>query len=136
VTGAQAVGRPDIHAGEVPVAFVTLVPGAAVSPDDLRRWAHAHSPEAAAAPRKVTVLDTLPVTSVGKPYKPTLRAEALREAVADALRGLPDVVGVRAVVTGGAVEAVVGLADGADEAPVKEALDRFAVSWRFEQEIP
>jgi fatty-acyl-CoA synthase len=137
VTGAQAVGRPDIHAGEVPVAFVTLVPGAAASPEDLVRWAHAHSPEAAAAPRKVTVLDTLPVTSVGKPYKPTLRAEALREAFAEALRGLPDVTGVRAVVTGGAVEAVVGLADGADEAPVKEALDRFAVSWRFElQEIP
>ena len=27
VTGAQAVGRPDIHSGEVPVAFVTLAPG-------------------------------------------------------------------------------------------------------------
>ena len=28
VTAAQAVGRPDVHAGEVPVAFVTLTPGA------------------------------------------------------------------------------------------------------------
>ena len=28
VTAASAVGRPDVHAGEVPVAYVTLAPGA------------------------------------------------------------------------------------------------------------
>jgi len=136
VTGAQAVGRPDVHSGEVPVAFVTLTPGATASPDELREWARAHSPEEAAAPKKVTVLDTLPVTSVGKPFKPVLRAEATREALADALLHLPQVTGVSAVVDGGAVEAVIGLAGGADETPVKNALDRFAVSWRFDnQEI-
>lgn len=134
VTGAQAVGRPDVHSGEVPVAFVTLTPGATASPDELREWAREHSPEEAAAPKTVTVLDTLPVTSVGKPYKPVLRAEATREAIADALRDLPQVKSVRAVVEGGTVEAVVGLAEGADEAPVKEALDRFAVSWRLEEQ--
>ena len=32
VTAAQAVGRPDLHAGEVPVAFVTLAPGATATP--------------------------------------------------------------------------------------------------------
>ena len=132
VTAAQAVGRPDVHAGEVPVAFVTLAPGANATPEELRAWASDHVPEQAAAPKAVTVLDTLPVTPVGKPFKPALRAEATREAVADALRDMPAVTGVRGVVEDGAVVAVVGLARGADETSVTEALDRFAITWRLE----
>jgi len=132
VTAAQAVGRPDLHAGEVPVAFVTLAPGATATPEELRAWACDHVPEQAAAPRTVTVLDALPVTLVGKPFKPALRAEATREAVADALRDIPAVTGVRAAVEDGAVVAVVGLARGDAETPVREALDRFAITWRLE----
>ena len=134
VTGAQAVGRPDAHSGEVPVAFVTLAPGSSTTADDLRAWAQDHVSEQAAAPKSVTVLDALPVTDVGKPFKPTLRAEALRDAVADALRGNPFVTGVRGVVEGegGGAVAVVGVAQGADPTPVKQALDRFAISWRLE----
>jgi acyl-CoA synthetase (AMP-forming)/AMP-acid ligase II len=130
VTGAQAVGRPDLHAGEVPVAFVTLAPGATTTAEELRAWGSEHVPEQAATPKTVTVLDALPVTLVGKPFKPALRAEATREAVAEALRDVPGVTSVEGVVEGGAVVAVVRLADGADEAAVKETLDRFAISWR------
>jgi fatty-acyl-CoA synthase len=111
VTAAQAVGRPDLHAGEVPAAFVTLAP---------------------AAPKAVTVLATLPVTLVGKPFKPALRAEAAREAVAEALRDLPTVTGVRGVVEDGTVVAVVGLARGADETSVIDVLNRFVLTWRLE----
>ncbi|MGZ5404178.1 MAG: acyl-CoA synthetase [Nocardioides sp.] len=132
VTAAQAVGRPDRHAGEVPVAFVTLAPGADVLPEELRAWASDHVPEQAAAPKVVTVLDALPHTLVGKPFKPALRAEATRDAVAEALRGVPAVTGVRATVEGGTVVTVVGLARDADEASVKETLDRFAIAWRLE----
>ena len=89
-------------------------------------------PEQAAAPKTVTVLDALPVTHVGKPFKPALRAEAAREAVAEALRDMPAVTGVRGVVEDGAVVVVVGLARGADQTSVKEALDRFAITWRLE----
>jgi len=132
VTAAQAVGRPDLHAGEVPVAFVTLVPGATATPEELRAWAGDHVPEHAAAPKTVTVLDTLPVTPVGKPFKPALRAEATRGAVADALRDIPWVTGVRGAVEDGAVVVVVGLAPGAHETSVREALERFAITWRLE----
>jgi fatty-acyl-CoA synthase len=132
VTAAQAVGRPDLHAGEVPVAFVTLTPGATATPEELRGWASDHVPEQAAAPKTVTVLDALPTTLVGKPFKPALRAEATREAVADALRDIPSVSGVRGAVEDGAVVVVVGLALGADETPVRTALDRFAIAWRLE----
>jgi fatty-acyl-CoA synthase len=132
VTAAQAVGRPDVHAGEVPVAFVTLAPGANSTPEELRGWASKRVPEQAAAPKTVTVLDALPVTPVGKPFKPALRAAATREAVADALRGMPTITGVRGELQDGAVVAVVSLARGADETSVKEALDRFAITWTLE----
>jgi fatty-acyl-CoA synthase len=132
VTNAQAVGRPDLHAGEVPVAFVTLAPGSTTTAEELRAWGAGQVPEQAAAPKAVTVLTTMPVTHVGKPFKPALRAEATRHAVAEALRHIPAVTRVRVVVEGGAVVAVVEVADGSDEMQVKETLDRFAITWRME----
>jgi fatty-acyl-CoA synthase len=132
VTAAQAVGRPDVHAGEVPAAFVTLAPGAEATSAELRAWASDRVPEQAAAPKTVTVLETLPVTPVGKPFKPALRAEAAREAVAAALRNIPTVTGVHGVVEDGTVVAVVGLARGADEALVTDVLNLFALTWRLE----
>jgi fatty-acyl-CoA synthase len=132
VTAAQAVGRPDVHAGEVPAVFVTLTPGAHATPEELRAWASDRVPEQAAAPKTVTVLATLPVTPVGKPFKPALRAEATRDAIAEALRGMPTVTGVRGVVEDGTVFAVVGLAHGADDTPITEVLNRFALNWRLE----
>ena len=132
VTAAQAVGRPDVHAGEVPAAYVTLAPDAHATPEELRAWASDRVPEPAAAPKAVTVLATLPLTLVGKPFKPALRAEATREAVADALRDIPTVTRVRGVVEDGTVVAVVGLTRGADQTPVTEVLNRFAITWRLE----
>ena len=133
VTDAQAVGRPDLHSGEVPVAFVTLGPGATTTAEELGVWAAVHVPEEATAPKRVTVLDAIPLTPVGKPFKPALRAEATREAVTEALRGLVGVAAVRGVIERGAVVAVVELADGADQSSIRETLDRFAITWRMEK---
>ena len=52
VTAAAAVGRPDAHAGEVPVAFVTLAQESELTPDHLLAWAASHVPERAAAPKQ------------------------------------------------------------------------------------
>lgn len=133
VTAAQAVGRPDVHAGELPVAFVTLTPGATVTGEELRAWAADRVSERAAAPKAVTVLDSLPITSVGKPFKPALRAQAARQVVAEALDDVPTVTAVRGVVEDGTVAVVVGLTSGADETSVKEVLNRYALNWRLEQ---
>ena len=132
VTAAQAVGRPDVHAGEVPAAYVTLAPDAHATPEELRAWASDRVPEPAAAPKAVTVLATLPLTLVGKPFKPALRAEATGEVVTDALRDIPTVTRVRGVVEDGTVVAVVGLTRGADQTSVTEVLNRFAITWRLE----
>jgi acyl-CoA synthetase (AMP-forming)/AMP-acid ligase II len=69
---AAAVGRPDAHAGELPVAYAQLRPGASATPDELLAFAHEHIAERAAWPKHVTLLDALPTTAVGKVFKPAL----------------------------------------------------------------
>ncbi|MFJ2756411.1 acyl-CoA synthetase [Nocardioides sp. NPDC087217] len=131
VTAAQAVGRPDVHAGEVPVAFVTLMPGATATTAELRDWARDNVAEQAAAPKSVTVLEAMPVTDVGKPYKPALRADATRDAVVAALAGVDGVAEVRGLVEDGGVVAEIETTTGLDEAHVKDALGRYPIAWRL-----
>ncbi len=71
-----AVGAPDAYAGELPVAFATLKPGARVSPAELLAVTALRVDEAPARPKSITVIDHMPVTNVGKIYKPELRAMA------------------------------------------------------------
>jgi fatty-acyl-CoA synthase len=132
VTGASAVGRPDVHAGEVPVAYVTLAPGATVTEDELRDWASQRVPDRTAAPKTVTVLDAQPVTAVGKPYKLALRADATRRelrAALDPIAGLHD---VDANVEGSSIVAVVKVSPSADEAAIKAIVGRYAIESRLE----
>lgn len=79
-----AVGAPDAYAGELPVAFATLVPGMKASEAELLAFAAARVDEAPAKPKSVVVIEHMPMTNVGKIYKPELRALAARK-VAEAL---------------------------------------------------
>lgn len=73
-----AVGAPDAYAGELPVAFATLVPGATVTEQELLAFVAERVDEAPAKPKSVTILPQLPMTNVGKIYKPDLRQLAAR----------------------------------------------------------
>lgn len=77
-----AVGAPDAYAGELPVAFATLVPGASATEAELLAFAAARVDDPAAKPRSVTILASMPLTTVGKIYKPDLRAMAAQAAAA------------------------------------------------------
>jgi fatty-acyl-CoA synthase len=92
---AAAVGLPDTYAGELPSVFVTLRPGASATPAELAAFAAERVPEPAAAPKLVWIIEEMPLTPVGKIYKPSLRAQAARHAVRAALRTVaPDLAGV------------------------------------------
>ena len=121
-----AVGSPDAHAGELPVAYVQLKVGAVVTEAELLAHAARAIPEKAAVPKRVKISPSLPTTAVGKLFKPalvereieeTIRAEAEKAAVPivsvkiqrDPQRGL------RAVVV-----------TDADGARLRTALDRYA----------
>jgi fatty-acyl-CoA synthase len=129
VTAAAAVGRPDPHSGEVPVAFVTIAAGSDLTADELEGWAADHVPERAAAPKHVEIVDEIPLTYVGKPYKPELRRRAAEQAARDALAetGLGDQ--VRAVLVDGAV--VIHVPHSAEDDVVGEVLSQYTWTWQL-----
>jgi fatty-acyl-CoA synthase len=76
-----AVGAPDAYAGEVPVAFATLKPGSQVSEAELLAFTAERVDEGPAKPKSIKVLNAMPVTNVGKIYKPELRTLATASVV-------------------------------------------------------
>jgi fatty-acyl-CoA synthase len=76
-----AVGAPDAYAGELPVAFATLVPGASATEEELLAFVAQGVDEGPAKPKAVTIIDTMPMTNVGKLYKPALRLLAAKAVV-------------------------------------------------------
>ncbi|MBE5492949.1 acyl-CoA synthetase [Mycobacteroides abscessus] len=128
VTGAAAVGRPDPHAGEIPVAYVTVAANTQVSHQQLQDWATTHVTEPTAAPKAVTIVDALPVTAIGKPHKLPLRADATRVALQHALTGIGGVHAVEAGVEDGTVTAMVTVGEDADTTAIQTILDCYAVT--------
>jgi len=78
---AAAVGMPDAYAGELPVCYVALRPGASVSEDELHEHAQRTIGERPAWPKRIHIVDAIPLTSVGKIYKPELRCDAAARLV-------------------------------------------------------
>ncbi|HUF55692.1 MAG TPA: acyl-CoA synthetase [Thermohalobaculum sp.] len=129
-----AVGQPDARSGELPCAYVELKEGAHADPAELAEFAREHVPERAAAPRHIEVVDTLPITAVGKIYKPDLRKRAIARVYGKALAeaGIQaDVIVVEDKTRGLVAELV--LRSGAQEAEIAEVLDPFARPWRLRQ---
>ncbi len=73
---AAVVGQPDAYAGELPVGYVQLKPGATVAAGELEAWVRERTPERAAVPVQIFSIDPMPLTGVGKVFKPQLRWDA------------------------------------------------------------
>jgi fatty-acyl-CoA synthase len=76
---SAAVGMPDQYAGEVPILFVAPAPGQSIDVSALRVHLERNILEPPAKPKRVVVLEQLPVTAVGKIFKPALRQLAIEE---------------------------------------------------------
>ncbi|RJP24485.1 MAG: acyl-CoA synthetase [Candidatus Abyssobacteria bacterium SURF_5] len=87
---AAAVGRPDKHAGEVPVAYVVPKPGAKLEAAEIENFCREHIVERAAMPKKIKVIDTMPLTGVGKIFKPALRYDAIKDVFQADLQAIKD----------------------------------------------
>jgi len=85
VSFAGAIGQPDAHAGELPCAFVELIDGATVTPEQLIAHCITHVKERAAQPKHIKIVDELPKTAVGKIFKPDLRKDAITRVYNEAL---------------------------------------------------
>lgn len=81
VVEAVVVGRPDAHAGEVPVAYVQLKNGAGTSPQELLDFVTAHAHERAAIPKACYVTQEIPKSPMGKILRQPLRRSALEDGI-------------------------------------------------------
>lgn len=70
VLGAGVIGQPDPDKGEIPVAAVTLKPGAALSEADLAAWCRENM--ATYKVPRIRILGSLPMTATGKVKKEEL----------------------------------------------------------------
>lgn len=124
---AAAVGRPDAHAGEVPVAYVQLKPGACTTEQQLAEFVQGEIGERAAVPKHIRILEAMPLTAVGKIFKPELKQretiDALQSALADAGIEVAHVTFDKDKATGVAVH--IDLVDSALEARARQTLGRF-----------
>jgi fatty-acyl-CoA synthase len=128
VAAAVAVGRPDRHSGEVPVAYVVPAGPGRFDEADLLAWAGTAIGEPAARPKRIYPIDAIPITTVGKHFKPALIADAAVRAVTDALTdaGLADARAAAAHEDGRLVLTVTG----ADPGRVRDAVAGFAFTIR------
>lgn len=130
VAFAGAIGQPDAHAGEVPCAFVELVDGASVTPEELMAFCDVHVHERAAHPKHIEIMSELPKTAVGKIFKPDLR----RSAIIRVFNGALEKAGVAARVDHVIDDKKRGLVaivnmNGADADAVGNVLGAFVNQW-------
>ncbi len=128
VSAAAAVARPDRHSGEVPVAYVVPADPGRFDEGELLSWATTAIGEPAARPKRVYPIGAIPVTGIGKPFKPALAADAAVRAAAEALAdaGMPNAAVTAAPEDGRLIITVTG----ADPGLVRDALAGFPLTIR------
>lgn len=137
---AAAVPRPDAHAGEIPVVYVQLEPGASVTEEELLQFAQEHIGERAAIPKHIQIVDSIPQTAVGKIFKPIMARWQIEQVYAQAVRALEGVEAVEVSATadrlhGTLAHIQVTTTDEADPADVEQrihdALGQYTVRYEI-----
>ena len=130
------VAEPDAYAGEVPVAFVTLKPGATLEAEALLTAVAPQVYERPAVPKRVVLLEALPMTAIGKVFKPELRLRAIEIKLVESLREwAPGVAArVQALEQGGRQTAVITVAGPQDDA-LRERLQQGLAAMAVQTEL-
>ncbi|HBN8224767.1 TPA: acyl-CoA synthetase [Pseudomonas aeruginosa] len=131
---AAAVGKPDAKAGELPVAYIQLKPGASASEEELLEHASRHVPERAAVPKDVWLIESMPVTAVGKTFKPALRLDAIRRVLEEESRRIAEDIRVEVVADerhGQLAHLHVPALDERRRAALEELLGGYALNYRL-----
>ena len=111
-----------------PVCFGELLPESSITEDELRAFAEAEMRERPAWLKHIRIVDAVPMTAVGKIFKPILHQDAVERVVQGILdeRGLQGEVEVTAGGPRG-MSVRVTLGEGGDQASVQlqEVLDGY-----------
>ncbi|SHK17571.1 fatty-acyl-CoA synthase [Desulfatibacillum alkenivorans DSM 16219] len=136
-----AVGRPDAHAGEVPVAYVEVAENSGLTEEQVMAWAKEHVGEKAAVPKEIVITPEIPLTPVGKIFKPALRWDATKrmyEKELEALGDLADSVEVAVgehKVHGTIAEIKVKAASGQDAQAIKDKVSEILARYTVYHEV-
>ena len=87
---SAAIGQPDAYAGELPVAYVALKPGATATEEEILAFVAPLIAERPAVPKRIHILGELPQTALGKVFKPALRLQSIERVFGEALAPLRD----------------------------------------------
>lgn len=130
---AAAIGRPDVHAGELPVAYVQLKPGVTATEREIADFLRDAITERAALPKHIRIVEAMPLTAVGKIFKPDLKHRELLDALQAAL--VEADVQVRAITVSESKSSgttlQVGLENPALEPRARTILGQFAFKFDF-----
>jgi len=85
VVTSIAIGLPDPYAGELPMAYVVKVAGSDVTKQELLDHCASAMSERAAYPKRIEFIDTMPLTAVGKIFRPTLRQKISEQVIRELL---------------------------------------------------
>ncbi|MDT8428470.1 MAG: acyl-CoA synthetase [Pseudomonadales bacterium] len=85
VAAVTAIGFPDPYAGELPMAYVVLKPGVQCTSTELMHYCETHISERAAIPKRIEIIDAMPLTAVGKIFRPSLRQRITKQVIAELL---------------------------------------------------
>ncbi len=139
---AAAIGRPDARAGEMPVAYVQLQEGSTLTVEDILEHLQKTVGERAAVPKEVFILDEIPLTAVGKIFKPALKWDLTKRVIESELGALGDLVtGVEVTVgedkvhgSSATIKLQLGSSTAADEAKkrVDELLGGYAMHYKLQ----
>lgn len=140
---AAAVGAPDEYAGEMPVAFVSLRPGSELKAEELAEFAQRYIPERPAFPKTIYILEALPMTAIGKLFKPALRVIATQAVLQDRLarHGLSTDVALEVSLEGaGQIVRLIGNCDEKSHENLtlrlQEMMNGFPMKYRIEVSAP
>ena len=145
--GLEALCRTPCHIStgvgsgrELPVAYVLLETEATCTADELLTFARLRIPERPAFPKRIDVLETLPMTAIGKVYKVALRLRAMERVVSERMAdaGLADRVSVEGIDEGSRLSLVFRRTDGAaisaDAGTLHKLMSGFAIAYRLADE--
>jgi len=135
VAVAAAVGRPDARVGELPVAYVQLKPGACADEVELLAFATEHIMERAAVPKSITIVDEVPLTAVGKIFKPALVWKEIENVFTQNIQAITGVKSVKVVAGAhplhGTFADVEVVASADVQAAVDEALGVYSIRYKL-----
>jgi len=141
VAFAAAVGKPDEYAQELPVVYAELNPGEQASEGELLKFLTQNITERPALPKAVHIIETMPLTAVGKIFKPPLRWAQIEAVFRAALAPLVEA-GIETEVSvseskqhGTLAQVSYRVTDPSTgenaEARIRQVLDRFTVQYQL-----